>query len=100
MGSFAAFREVVWELPNHNFHLLDVESLRLHYAMTTDRWARNFDQVADEVEEKYGEKFVRMWRLYLMGCTSSFRSSGLDIHQLLFSKGLNNELPLTREYLY
>lgn len=74
--------------------------LRLHYAMTTDHWAKNFEKVTDQVREKYGERFVRMWRLYLVGCTTSFRCSGLDIHQLLFSKGLCNDLPLTRDYLY
>ena len=99
-GYIPSLREVVWELPHYSFNLLDVESLRMHYAMTTDRWARNFEEVADQVEEKYGEKFVRMWRLYLVGCTSSFQASGLDIHQILFSKGLNNQLPLTRDYLY
>ncbi len=99
-GYIPSVREVVWELPDHNFHLIDVESLRLHYSMTTGRWAENFEQVVDQVEEKYGEKFVRMWRLFLVGCSSSFRYSGLDIHQFLFSKGLNNELPLTRDYMY
>jgi cyclopropane fatty-acyl-phospholipid synthase-like methyltransferase len=68
---------VVWELPNYSFYPVDVESLRMHYAMTTDCWARNFEKVASRVEEKYGEKFVCMWRLYLVGCTS-FRLSGLD----------------------
>ncbi len=99
-GYIPSLREVVWELPEHSFHLVDVESLRLHYAMTTARWADRFEKVVDRVEEKYGERFVRMWRLFLVGSSSSFRHSGLDIHQLLFSKGLNNELPLTRDYLY
>ena len=36
-----------------------------------------------------------MWELYLLGCAAAFRSTGLDVHQLLFSKGLNNDLPLT-----
>ena len=99
-GYIPSLREALWELSEHSFHIIDVESLRLHYAMTTDRWARNFEAVADKVAEKYGERFVRMWRLYLVGCTMSFRYSGLDIHQILFSKGLNNELPLTRDYLY
>ena len=99
-GYIPSLRETVWELPEHSFHLIDVESLRLHYAMTTGMWAVNFEKVVDRVEEKYGERFVRMWRLFLVGSSSSFRHSGLDIHQLLFSKGLNNELPLTRDYLY
>ncbi len=99
-GYIPSVREVTWELPEHNFHLIDLESLRLHYSMTTGRWAENFEQVVDRVEEKYGERFVRMWRLFLVGCSSSFLNSGLDIHQFLFSKGLNNDLPLTRDYLY
>ena len=99
-GYIPSLREVVWELPEHSFHLIDVESLRMHYSMTTGRWADNFEQVTERVEEKYGERFVRMWRLFLVGCSSSFMHSGLDIHQLLFSKGLNNDLPLTRQYMY
>ncbi len=99
-GYIPSLREVVWELPQHSFHLIDLESLRMHYALTTDHWARNFEAVAETVKEKYGEKFVRMWRLYLVGCIVSFLYCGLDVHQLLFSKGLNNDLPLTRHYLY
>jgi cyclopropane-fatty-acyl-phospholipid synthase len=41
-----------------------------------------------------------MWSLYLRSCAASFRVSGLNIHQLLFSKGLNNSLPLTFEHVY
>jgi cyclopropane-fatty-acyl-phospholipid synthase len=73
------------------------ESLRLHYALTTTRWAENFEKVTDKVREKYGEHFVRMWRLYLWRCSSSFKCSGLDAHQLLLSKGVNNDLPLGRQ---
>lgn len=98
-GYIPSLREVVWELPDHSFHLIDVESLRLHYALTTGCWADNFEKAADQVKEKYGERFVRMWRLYLVGCTTSFYYSGLDVHQLLFSKCLCNKLPLTRDYL-
>ena len=87
-------------LPDYDFHLLDVESLRLHYAMTLDRWAEGFERNADKIQQQYGERFVRMWRLYLQSCAASFRYSGLDVHQILFSKGLNNNLPLTREKLY
>ncbi len=99
-GYIPSLREVIWELPEHSFHLIDLESLRLHYAKTTGKWADNFEKVVDRVKEKYGERFVRMWRLFLAGSSSSFRYSGLDIHQLLFSKGLKNELPLTRDYIY
>ncbi|MGI5912198.1 MAG: class I SAM-dependent methyltransferase [Syntrophomonadaceae bacterium] len=99
-GYIPSFREVIWELPEYGFHLLDAESLRMHYSITTDHWAKNFEQVAEQVQEQYGEEFVRMWRLYLNGCSVTFACTGLDIHQILFSKGLNNNHPLTREHIY
>jgi len=99
-GYIPSLREVIWLLPDYDFHVIDVESLRLHYAMTLDRWAEGFEKNVDKIREMYGERFVRMWRLYLRSCAASFRVSGLNIHQILFSKGLNNSLPLTRQHLY
>ncbi len=99
-GYIPSLREIIWQLPEHKFHLIDVESLRLHYALTLERWADNYQKVYGEVVRTYGEKFARMWDLYLSSCAASFRCSGLDVHQILFSKGLNNNLYLTREHLY
>jgi len=99
-GYIPSYREVIWQLPEHNFHLLDVESLRMHYAMTLDSWAERFEKNLEKVQQMYDEGFVRMWRLYLRSCAASFRYNGLDIHQIVFSKGLNNQLPLSRKYLY
>ncbi len=95
-GYIPSLREVVGFLPDYNFHVLDVECLRMHYAMTLDRWAEGFEKNVHIVLKKYGESFVRMWRMYLRSCAASFRCSGLSVHQILFSKGLVNELPLTR----
>ncbi|NLJ76239.1 MAG: SAM-dependent methyltransferase, partial [Peptococcaceae bacterium] len=81
-------------------HLLHAESLRLHYALTLEQWYKNFKEHVEEIEQMFDQRFVRMWGLYLQGCAASFRVSGLDIHQLLFSKGLNNQLPLTFAHLY
>lgn len=99
-GYIPSYRELIWQLPEFNFHLLDVESLRMHYAMTLDHWAKKFEEKVELVKEMYDEEFTRMWRLYLRSCAASFRYSGLDIHQILFSKGLKNDLPLTRQHLY
>lgn len=99
-GYIPSIRELIWLLPDYDFHLLDVESLRLHYAKTLDYWAKNFEERLDDVRKKYDDRFIRMWRLYLNSCSASFKSSGLDIHQIVFSKGLNNGLPLTRGHIY
>lgn len=99
-GYIPSNRELVWLLPENGFHLLDAESLRLHYAKTLEHWADNFEKNIDYVRERYGERFVKMWHLYLNACAASFCTSGLNIYQIVFSKGLNNELPMTRHHLY
>ncbi|OPX86332.1 MAG: Cyclopropane-fatty-acyl-phospholipid synthase [Pelotomaculum sp. PtaB.Bin104] len=99
-GYIPSLREIMWLLPEYDFHVIDLESLRLHYAMTLDRWQAGFDQKIDQIKEKYGERFIRMWRFYLSTSAASFRYSDLSVHQFLFSGGLNNSLPLTRRHLY
>jgi len=99
-GYIPSLRETIWLLPEYGFHLLHAESLRMHYPLTLDHWYKRFSANLDTITAKFGPRFVRMWSLYLRGCAASFRTSGLDIYQFLFSKGLNNNLPLTLEHIY
>ncbi len=41
---WSCLRELIWLLPEHGFHPLNIESLRMHYAMTLDRWAEGFEK--------------------------------------------------------
>ena len=99
-GYIPSVREMVWELPENNFHLLDIENIGYHYSLTAERWLDNYEEVTDQVREMFDEKFVRMWRLFLAGVVATFKYADTAVHQLLFSKGKNIELPLTREYMY
>ena len=99
-GYIPSTRELIWLLPENNFHLLDAESLRLHYAKTVDHWSANFEKNIEHIRKKYDERFIKMWRLYLNSCAASFRASDLDIQQLIFSKGINNNLSMTRHHMY
>jgi cyclopropane-fatty-acyl-phospholipid synthase len=99
-GYVPSLRETMWLLPEYDFHPLHVESLRMHYAKTLDQWYDNFCKHADDIEQRFDKRFVRMWSLYLRSCAAAFRVSELNIHQLLFSKGPNNSLPLTFEHVY
>ncbi|WP_110956044.1 SAM-dependent methyltransferase [Anaerosinus massiliensis] len=99
-GYAPSLRETIWLLPQYDFHLIHAESLRMHYAKTLDAWYDNFSRRLDTIREMFDERFIRMWSLYLQGCAAAFRTSGLDVYQLLFTKGLNNELPLTNSYMY
>lgn len=99
-GYIPSLRELVYNMGENNLHLIDAESLRLHYSKTLECWAKNFEDNLDKVRDMKDEKFIRMWRLYLNSCAASFHYGVIDIHQFLFTKGLNNNLPMTRDYLY
>src|SRR5665648_314479 len=99
-GYIPSLRETIALLPDFDFHLIHLESLRIHYAITLDYWYENYKKNWDYVENRYGRRFARMWELYLKACAANFRVAGLDVYQILFSKGLNNELSLTFEHVY
>lgn len=97
-GMIPSLREIVHQCVEHGFPVLDVESMRRHYEKTLLCWYENFKQELDTITTMFDERFIRMWELYLVSCAASFRNGELDLHQLLLSKGPNNELPLTRPY--
>ena len=99
-GYVPTLRETMQLLPEFDFHVLHTESLRLHYAKTLDCWNDNFQKKLPEVRKLYDERFIRMWGLYLTGCASAFRTGGIDIYQCLLTKGINNNIPMTADYMY
>jgi cyclopropane-fatty-acyl-phospholipid synthase len=80
--------------------VLDIENLRLHYARTLEHWIERFEQSADKIEKKYDNAFVRAWRLYLAGSIAGFRAGTMQLFQVLFTRGTNNDLPWSRAHLY
>lgn len=76
--------------------VLDVENLRLHYARTLDHWASRFEAAAPSVAGMFDERFVRMWRVYLLGSQASFAAGSLHLYQVVFARGRSNAIPWTR----
>lgn len=99
-GYLPTLREELNIAAELDFRTIDIESLRRHYMKTLMHWAKNFDDNIDKVEKMFDERFIRMWRMYLVACAAGFHYWTIDIHQILFSKGNNNEIPMTRNYLY
>ncbi len=83
-------------LEPHGFSVLDVENLRLHYALTLDHWRRRFNAAAGQVAAMFDDTFVRAWELYLTGSQSAFNTGSLQLFQVLFARGDSNALPWTR----
>lgn len=99
-GVIPSLREIINISAEYDYHTIDIESLRLHYTKTLLEWYKNFSDNIDKVKEMFDERFIRMWSLYLCSCAVTFNNGVIDLHQILFTKGVNNKLPLTREYLY
>lgn len=48
-GYIPSIHELISLLPENDFHLLDAESLRLHYTKTLAHWSKNFEIKIEQV---------------------------------------------------
>lgn len=99
-GYIPSVAKLLIAMSEKEFNIIDVESLRRHYARTLEIWASNFENALPEIRKNKDEVFIRMWRLYLNIFAANFKTGNIDIHQLLFTKGINDKIPWTREYMY
>ena len=93
-------REVMDIFEPNGLSVLDVENLRLHYALTLGGWLQNYEQHVDQVREMHDERFVRAWRLYLAGSLTAFNTGALQLFQLVFTQDHNNDIPWSRAHQY
>ena len=93
-------REMTEIIEPQGFSVIDVENLRLHYALTLRHWLRRFEDARGRVSAMYDEAFVRAWRLYLSGSLAAFNTGQLQLFQVLFARAANNDVPWTRAHLY
>jgi len=68
------------------FVVEDVQNFGADYDRTLMAWDSNFRAAWPELEEKYGQRFYRMWRYYLMSSAASFRTRRIQLWQLVLAK--------------
>lgn len=56
------------------------------YDKTLMAWFHNFDRVWPDLKEKYGERFYRMWKYYLLSCAGGFRSRYNQLWQVVITR--------------
>jgi cyclopropane-fatty-acyl-phospholipid synthase len=95
-----ALSEMMQIFEPHEFSVLDVENLRLHYAQTLRHWLALYEMQSDRIRGMFDEKFVRMWRLYLAGSVAGFTTGTMQLFQVVFARKTNNDIPCTRAHLY
>ena len=57
------------------------------YDKTLLAWWRNFDRRWPALEPRYGPRFYRTWKYYLLACAGRFRARQLQLWQVVLSKG-------------
>lgn len=97
-GYIPALSETLAASEKSRLIVTDIETLRLHYALTLRQWyARTLAHEA-EIVAMMGDRFFRMWCFYLAGATSAFESGGMGNYQIQFARS-RHALPLTRDYM-
>jgi cyclopropane-fatty-acyl-phospholipid synthase len=102
-GELPHLSRVVKDMAEAKLEVMDVETLRLHYAMTLSHWSRRLEANLEAARAHADERRTRIWRLYLAGCAHAFAQSWVTIHQVLAVKPADpahNTLPWTRDYMY
>jgi len=67
------------------FVMEDWHNFGAYYDKTLMAWHANFEAAWPELEDKYGERFHRMWRYYLLLCAALFRARKIQLWQVVFS---------------
>jgi cyclopropane-fatty-acyl-phospholipid synthase len=97
-GAYPATLSEVFDriLEPHDFSVLDVENLRLHYAKTLEHWRRRYEGASDQIVKMFDDTFVRAWRLYLAGSQAAFSTGTMQLFQVVFARGDSDAIPWTR----
>ena len=102
-GDLSGVSETMTEMERANWEVLDVENLRLHYALTCRHWVERLQARSDEARAIAGERTYRTWLLYLACSSMAFEGGSIGLYQFLLRKQwdrVGSNAPTTREDLY
>jgi cyclopropane-fatty-acyl-phospholipid synthase len=90
-------------LERARFEILDVESLRAHYARTTKQWAERLQANAERARALVGERTYRTWVAYLASSSVGFTRGNIGLYQVVAARAdpaRRAAVPTTREAIY
>lgn len=68
------------------FVLEDWHNFGSDYDKTLMAWFANFEKAWPTLREKYGDRFYRMWKYYLLSCAGISRARHMQLWQIVLSK--------------
>jgi cyclopropane-fatty-acyl-phospholipid synthase len=64
----------------------DVHNIGPHYDRTLMAWSRNFERAWPTLRARYGERFRRIWRYYLLSSAGAFRARFMQLYQIVMTR--------------
>lgn len=102
-GELPHVSQVLRDMAAAGLEVVDVESLRRHYALTCRAWADRLEANRESAAAIAGGRRTRIWQIYLAGCAYGFAAGWMNLYQVLACHADNASgigLPLTRDYMY
>lgn len=102
-GELPHVSQISANISEAGLEVVDVESLRMHYAKTLDHWSTRLETHLEQAAAMVPEQTLRIWRLYLAGCAYAFAHGWINLHQILAVKPRadgSHGLPWTRADIY
>ncbi|MEX0730941.1 MAG: cyclopropane fatty acyl phospholipid synthase [Aquisalimonadaceae bacterium] len=68
------------------FVVEDLQNFGADYDRTLMAWHDRFEVAWPRFRDRYGDRFYRMWRYYLLSCAGAFRARTVQLWQLVLSR--------------
>lgn len=100
-GELARISDVNDAMEKAGFEIIDVESLRRHYALTLRQWVRSLEENKQLAIGLTSSETFRLWKLYMSGFAYYFDEGTVNLHQILLAHQHDKlTIPLRREDMY
>ncbi len=99
-GQLLHLNETIRGAEQAGLEVLDVESLRPHYARTCRLWEQRLAAQREAALGLVDEPTYRAWRIWLAGSSLSFEEGLISIYQVLMAKRGAPRAHWTREHVY
>jgi cyclopropane-fatty-acyl-phospholipid synthase len=91
--------ETVGLLEAGGLEVRDVHAMREHYVLTVRGWLDRFEANREQLVALMGDEVYRVWELYLVGGSMSFRDGRMGVDQILMVRpGGPHTLPAVRDF--
>ncbi len=85
-GVLPSASEIAFDSEEH-FVMEDWHNFGDDYDKTLMAWHQRFEAAWPALKDRYGERFYRMWRYYLLCCAGTFRARDNQLWQVVLSPG-------------